>query len=127
MIFRSTFEYQNQKLVKVSGGLFPDPVAPEFGEAIVPICDNRHYTDTNSAQKLSSESIAELRSQGATGKEIIEALVENSATWNDRTEFSKQKYLKKKQTKYMPRVRVLKCTAESLCKTYRMKNPEKIR
>nr|CCA25085.1 tRNA (adenineN(1))methyltransferase noncatalytic subunit trm6 putative [Albugo laibachii Nc14] len=125
--YGSTFEYQNQKLVKVSGGLFPDPVTPEFGEAIVPLCDNRHYTDTNSAQKLSSESIAELRSQGATGKEIIEALVENSATWKDRTEFSKQKYLRKKQTKYMPRVHILKCTAESLCKTYRLKNPDKIR
>ena len=53
-------------------------------------------------------------------------MVENSSTWENKTEFSKQKYLKKKQQKYMPRVRFLRCTAESLCRTYRLKNPAKI-
>ncbi|GMF15076.1 unnamed protein product [Phytophthora lilii] len=110
------FEEQNKKLVKVTGGLFPDPVAP----------DNRHYADTNSAQTLKQTDIGELREKGASGKEIIQKLVENSSTWETKTEFSKQKYLKKKQQKYMPRVRFLRCTAESLCRTYRLKNPAKI-
>lgn len=92
----------------------------------MPSNDNRHYTDTNSAQKLSSTEIGELREGGATGKEIIQKLVENSETWDTKTEFSKQKYLKKKQQKYMPRVRFIKCTAASLCRTYRAKNPGKI-
>ncbi|KAJ8533434.1 hypothetical protein ON010_g13820 [Phytophthora cinnamomi] len=120
------FEEQNKKLVKVTGGLFPDPVAPETGEGFVPDGDNRHYADTNSAQTLKQTDIGELREQGATGKEIIQKLVENSSTWETKTEFSKQKYLKKKQQKYMPRVRFLRCTAESLCRTYRLKNPAKI-
>ncbi|KUF79221.1 bZIP transcription factor 1 [Phytophthora nicotianae] len=120
------FEEQNKKLVKVTGGLFPDPVAPETGDGFVPDGDNRHYADTNSAQTLKQTDIGELREKGASGKEIIQKLVENSSTWETKTEFSKQKYLKKKQQKYMPRVRFLRCTAESLCRTYRLKNPAKI-
>ncbi|KAJ0402965.1 hypothetical protein P43SY_009222 [Pythium insidiosum] len=124
--YGSIFEEQNKKLVPVSGGLFPDPVAPETGEFEVPDTDNRNYTDTNSAQKLSVHDITGMRESGASGREIIQKLVENSETWDAKTEFSKQKYLKKKQQKYMPRVRFLKCTAESLCRTYRAKNPSKI-
>ncbi|KAL4171284.1 hypothetical protein KRP22_009380 [Phytophthora ramorum] len=124
--YGAIFEEQNKKLVKVTGGLFPDPVAPETGEGFVPDGDNRHYADTNSAQTLKQTDIGELREKGASGKEIIQKLVENSSTWETKTEFSKQKYLKKKQQKYMPRVRFLRCTAESLCRTYRLKNPAKI-
>ncbi|GLD96833.1 hypothetical protein PINS_up005516 [Pythium insidiosum] len=124
--YGSIFEEQNKKLVAVSGGLFPDPVAPETGEFEVPDTDNRNYTDTNSAQKLSVHDITGMRESGASGREIIQKLVENSETWDAKTEFSKQKYLKKKQQKYMPRVRFLKCTADSLCRTYRAKNPSKI-
>ncbi|DBA03000.1 TPA: hypothetical protein N0F65_003188 [Lagenidium giganteum] len=124
--YGSIFEVQNKKLTRVDGGLFPDPVAPETGESFVPDSDNRSYADTNSAQKLSAKEIHGLREEGASGQEIIKALVENSETWDAKTEFSKQKYLKKKQQKYMPRVRFLKCTAESLCRTYRLKNPSKI-
>ena len=92
----------------------------------MPDGDNRHYADTNSAQTLKQTDIGGLREKGASGKEIIQMLVENSSTWETKTEFSKQKYLKKKQQKYMPRVRFLRCTAESLCRTYRLKNPSKI-
>ncbi|KUF86724.1 Non-canonical poly(A) RNA polymerase [Phytophthora nicotianae] len=101
------FEEQNKKLVKVTGGLFPDPVAPETGDGFVPDGDNRHYADTNSAQTLKQTDIGELREKGASGKEIIQKLVENSSTWETKTEFSKQKYLKKKQQKYMPHKRTL--------------------
>ncbi|CAI5727971.1 unnamed protein product [Peronospora destructor] len=124
--YGAIFEEQKKKLVKVTGGLFPNPVAPETGEDFVPDGDNRHYADTNSAQTLKQADIGELRESGASGKEIIQKLVENSSTWETKTEFSKQKYLKKKQQKYMPRVRFLRCTAESLCRTYRLKNPAKI-
>lgn len=124
--YGAIFEEQNKKLVKVTGGLFPDPVAPEIGEGFNPDGDNRHYADTNSAQTLKQTDIGELREKGASGQEIIQKLVENSSTWETKTEFSKQKYLKKKQKKYMPRVRFLRCTAESLCRTYRLKNPTKI-
>lgn len=71
----------------------------ETGDVDEPSTDNRDYYDTNSAQQLSDQSIADLRSGGASGQEIIQELVANSSTWQSKTDFSKQKYLKKKQQK----------------------------
>ncbi|OQS00261.1 tRNA (adenine-N(1)-)-methyltransferase non-catalytic subunit trm6 [Thraustotheca clavata] len=120
------FEESNKALVAVTGGLFPDPVAPEVGEFQVPTNDNRHYTDTNDSQKLSNIEIANLRASGVNGSDLIAKLVENSDTWDTKTDFSKQKYLKKKQQKYMPRVQMVRCTAMSLCEVYHVRQPFKI-
>ncbi|KAL0314592.1 UNVERIFIED_CONTAM: tRNA (adenine(58)-N(1))-methyltransferase non-catalytic subunit TRM6 [Sesamum angustifolium] len=43
-------------------------------------------------------------SKGATGDEIVEALIANSATFEKKTAFSQEKYRIKKQKKYAPRV-----------------------
>ena len=61
--------------------------------------DNRNIVDSSTHQKLSKEEIMSLRGEGKAGDEIIKQLVENSATFEDRTEFSKAKYLKKKKKK----------------------------
>lgn len=126
--YGSIFEIKGKSLVKVKAGgrLFPDPVAAETGDVDEPSTDNRDYYDTNSAQQLSDQSIADLRNGGASGQEIIQELVANSSTWQAKTEFSKQKYLKKKQQKYMPRVQILPISAETLCQIYVMKKPAKI-
>jgi tRNA (adenine-N(1)-)-methyltransferase non-catalytic subunit len=107
-------------------GLFPDPVAPEVGTFEVPTKDNRSYTDSNDSQKLSNIEIASLRASGLRGPELIAKIVENSETWDTKTEFSKQKYLKKKQQKYMPRIQMVRCTALSLCEVYHSRQPAKI-
>ncbi|CAK4079955.1 unnamed protein product [Aphanomyces euteiches] len=124
--FGTIFEEKDKVLVPCEGGLFPDPVAPEVGEFEVPVNDNRSYTDTNDSQKLSNVEIAELKAQGVRGSELIAKLVENSDTWDTKTEFSKQKYLKKKQQKYMPRIQMVRCTAMSLCDVYHVRQPTKI-
>ncbi|EOY15014.1 Eukaryotic initiation factor 3 gamma subunit family protein [Theobroma cacao] len=56
--------------------------------------DNRAIIDNNQAQSLT----------GATGNEIVEALIANSATFEKKTQFSQEKYRLKKQKKYAPRV-----------------------
>jgi len=38
---------------------------------------------------------------GLEGQKIIEKLLENSESWNKRTVFSQEKYLKKKMQKYL--------------------------
>ena len=74
--------------------------------------DNRNLTDDNSAQKLSASEIEEMKRfylflrfptfwvlhcfnfifsiprSGISGKEIVQALVEHSATFQNKTEFS---------------------------------------
>ncbi|KAI5678346.1 hypothetical protein M9H77_09296 [Catharanthus roseus] len=88
--------------------------------------DNRELVDNNTAQNLSGEDIDELRRKGASGGEIIEALIRNSSTFEKKTSFSQEKYLLKKQKKYSPRVLVRRPTARSICEAYFKKRPEQI-
>lgn len=80
--------------------------------------DNRNLQDDSSAQKLSAEDITELKDSGATGEEIVSKLVENSATYKDKTEYSKEKYVKKKKRKYVAKFTLLKPTTRLLCESF---------
>jgi hypothetical protein len=88
--------------------------------------DNRNINDTNTAQKMSNKDIAELKEQGLSGTEIIQKLVKNSGTWDLKTEFSQEKWLKKKKKKYLQRFRVIESTPISLCEVYNIKGRDKI-
>lgn len=68
--------------------------------------DNRGYIDSNTAQKLSTADIMKLRESGASGKEIIDALIANSDTWAGKTSFAQEKWLKRKQKKYIRCMRI---------------------
>uniref|UniRef100_A0A5B7AUJ1 tRNA (adenine(58)-N(1))-methyltransferase non-catalytic subunit TRM6 n=1 Tax=Davidia involucrata TaxID=16924 RepID=A0A5B7AUJ1_DAVIN len=88
--------------------------------------DNRTLVDNNTAQSLTGEDIDEMRSQGATGDEIVEALIANSATFGKKTSFSQEKYRLKKQKKYAPRVLLRRPFARSICEAYFKKYPARI-
>lgn len=51
------------------------------------------------AQKLSATEILKMRNEGKSSNQIIQALVTNSATFSEKTEYAKQKYIKKKKTR----------------------------
>ncbi|KAL3514760.1 hypothetical protein ACH5RR_027477 [Cinchona calisaya] len=88
--------------------------------------DNRELVDNNTAQSLTGEDIDEMRRKGASGVEIIEALITNSATFEKKTSFSQEKYRLKKQKKYAPRVLLRRPAARSICEAYFKKRPEQI-
>jgi len=88
--------------------------------------DNRDIVDTNSSQQLSAEDIEGMREEGASGKDIIQSLIEHSETWKHKTSFSQQKWLRRKEQKYAPRLRVLRCEGASVCESYYMKFPERV-
>ncbi|KAL9246238.1 hypothetical protein vseg_019800 [Gypsophila vaccaria] len=88
--------------------------------------DNRALVDNNTAQTLTGEDIEELRKQGATGEQIVEALIANSATFDKKTSFSQEKYRLRKQKKYAPKVLVRRPFVRSISDTYFKKNPTKI-
>ncbi|KAK4419587.1 tRNA (adenine(58)-N(1))-methyltransferase non-catalytic subunit trm6 [Sesamum alatum] len=88
--------------------------------------DNRAIVDNNTAQTLTGEDIDDMRRKGATGDEIVEALIANSATFEKKTAFSQEKYRIKKQKKYAPRVLMRRPFARSICEAYFKKHAEKI-
>ena len=61
--------------------------------------DNRDLTDKDN-QKLSRDEINKMREDGVDGVEIVEKLIENSETFQNKTKFSQEKFLKKKAKKY---------------------------
>ncbi len=52
---------------------------------------------------MTHEQIEALKASGIKSDELINKLIENSETWNKRTKFSQEKYLRKKMQKYMVR------------------------
>jgi len=79
--------------------------------------DNRNLLDISGNQKLSKDEIEELKNE-LDGKAIIEKLIENSDTFQQKTEYSKAKYLKKKKEKYLPIYQILRPTARTLAELY---------
>ncbi|XWS24473.1 hypothetical protein CRYUN_Cryun28dG0105600 [Craigia yunnanensis] len=88
--------------------------------------DNRAIIDNNQAQSLTGGDIDAMRRQGATGTEIVEALIANSSTFEKKTQFSQEKYRLKKQKKYAPRVLLRRPFSRSICEAYFKKYPARI-
>lgn len=70
--------------------------------------DNRDIIDDGLSQKLSTDDILKLKDNMACSVDIVEKLVSNSKTFNEKTEYSQQKYLKKKETKYFEYIQIIK-------------------
>jgi len=68
--------------------------------------DNRNIFDDGRSQLLSTEEIISLRTSGMSGQAIVGQLIEISKTFRDKTEYSQEKYLKKKEKKYFEYVTV---------------------
>lgn len=88
--------------------------------------DNRSITDDGTSQKLSKEEILQLQETGMTGKEIIGSLIENSKSFAAKTEYSQEKYIKKKERKYFRFLTVCRPTVVSLHEVYFRLNHDKI-
>lgn len=50
-------------------------------------------------QVVQADAILEMREAGSTGSDIITALVKGSSTFQQKTQFAQEKYLKKKQAR----------------------------
>ncbi|XP_078446323.1 eukaryotic initiation factor 3 gamma subunit family protein [Wolffia australiana] len=87
--------------------------------------DNRMLIDDNKAQSLTGMDIDEMRRCGASGEEIIEALISNSSTFEKKTMFSQEKYKLKKQKKYAPKILLRRPFSRSICEAYFKKYPNR--
>ncbi|XP_045584093.1 tRNA (adenine(58)-N(1))-methyltransferase non-catalytic subunit TRM6 isoform X1 [Procambarus clarkii] len=88
--------------------------------------DNRDLQDDGRSQKLTSEEIIQLKGSGLTGKEVIQTITENSTTFKDKTVFSKEKYVNKKQKKYGEIITIHRPSIRLLSNMYYTQDPLKI-
>ena len=66
--------------------------------------NNSKLVDDNTAQQLRHEEIEQMKLDGRGGRAIVDAVVKNSATFAAKTEYAKEKYVRKKQKKCVSQI-----------------------
>eukprot|EP01080_Neovahlkampfia_damariscottae_P005841 gene5841-9664_t len=88
--------------------------------------DNRNIVDDGNSQSISVEDINEMRIKNMDKQEIITKLIEGSKSFSEKTNFSQEKYIKRKKKKYYQFILVCEPTIFLLADLYFKKNPSKI-
>ena len=109
--FGFEYEVKNQEMFLVENASIEINTAKDINK------DNRNLFDNGENQKLKYEEILKLKEDN-TATEIIDKLIENSASFSQKTEYSQEKYIKKKKDKYLPVYRILKPTIRNLCNVF---------
>ena len=76
--------------------------------------NNSDLVGQNSNQSLTHDEVLELKQQHK-GPEILKALQDGSTTFAGKTEFSQEKWLKKKAKKYLQYVTARRPTSDLIC------------
>lgn len=87
--------------------------------------DNRNITDDGESQKMTKDDIVKLRDEDLSSSVIVGKLISNSTTFASKTEFSQEKYLKKKEKKYFEYVQIRRPTIRLLAQLYFRQDPSK--
>lgn len=120
------FELKENKLVLYDPTSFKDEELIKMEEEELKRT-NKELFDKNDSQKLTHEQIAELKKKGVDGETLVKQLIENSETFEKKSSFSQQKYIKKKKKKHHICIQVLKPTSNLICKALFEKSPDKIK
>ncbi|GJJ13094.1 hypothetical protein Clacol_007344 [Clathrus columnatus] len=88
---------------------------------------NELIYDGQSVQPLSSEEIEQLKKQNTPATAIIQAQIENHVNYHLKTEYSKDKYRKRKEAKFSKSFSTLEPTLYNVNEYWFSKDPSKIR
>ncbi|KAI8924663.1 Gcd10p family-domain-containing protein [Entophlyctis helioformis] len=92
---------------------------------------NQTIVDDPSSQKLTQQDIEALKSKSMQGLvdhgSLIQMIAQNHAGFEKKTDFSKAKYIKRKQKKFSKVFTPVRPTVRVICEHYLTKKPEKIR
>ncbi|BFU18777.1 eukaryotic initiation factor 3, gamma subunit, putative [Entamoeba histolytica HM-1:IMSS-B] len=113
--------------VEVKDNIFVDGKSPD--ELVAEFCindgtitkDNRNLQDSNSNQQLTDQQIVEMKQNGLSGEEIIKELLSHSDTYEGKTAFSQEKYIKKKIGKHVATFQILEASPINVCDYYNLK------
>ncbi|XP_050305485.1 tRNA (adenine(58)-N(1))-methyltransferase non-catalytic subunit TRM6 [Anthonomus grandis grandis] len=87
--------------------------------------DNRDITVEEDTQALTKDDIDKLQDSELNSNTIIGELVNNSKTFNMKTEYSQEKYIKKKEKKYFEYIQLRRPTIRLLCNMFYRQDPTK--
>ncbi|ESO87742.1 hypothetical protein LOTGIDRAFT_234974 [Lottia gigantea] len=87
---------------------------------------NKDLTESDENQRIKQDEILKMKEAGISGEEIVDKLIENSQTFQNKTEFSQEKYIKKKKEKHVAVIRVLKPTTRLVFEMFYRNSPADI-
>ena len=94
-------------------------------------CDNRLIHDDGTAQRLSQHEVEAMKSQVNDGQlqstVMLQKLIDNSASFDKRTQYSKAKYIQRKREKFAKIFTVIRPTPRVICDHYLNKGNFRIR
>ncbi|GAA5892749.1 hypothetical protein JCM8208_004081 [Rhodotorula glutinis] len=88
---------------------------------------NNEFIASAGAQTLSFDEIQALKDSGLSGREIIQKQIEEHKSFELKTEYSKEKYLKRKEAKWMQVFTPLEPTVHQIAQFHFDKQPSKTR
>ncbi|GAA6051958.1 hypothetical protein JCM3770_002984 [Rhodotorula araucariae] len=88
---------------------------------------NNEFIASQGAQTLSFDEIKALKDSGLSGREIIQKQIEEHKSFELKTEYSKEKYLKRKEAKWMQVFTPLEPTVHQIAQFHFEKQPSKTR
>lgn len=116
--------------IESSGSLssmLPEEIEADISEITA---TNQTLLDTNTSQRLTTTDIEALKMQVATGDldahSMVDVLVKNSDTFEQKNEFSQIKYVQRKQKKFLRWFVVRRPSARTLCQHFMTRDPRKI-
>lgn len=115
-----------RRLVPVVPRGAPDESEDVAGAGAGAVSDNRNLVDQNTHQALTAEAIAALKQRGATGADIVRQLVEHSATFQEKTVYAQEKYIRRKKQKHESVVVSLFPGAANIAAAAFTKDPAKV-
>jgi hypothetical protein len=88
--------------------------------------NNSGYVDNNTAQKLKDIDIQQFKEQGLSASEIIKSLIDNSETFALKSDFAQEKWIKRKEKKYLKKYQIFPANPLTLCESSYRKNHDKV-
>jgi hypothetical protein len=88
--------------------------------------NNSGYVDNNTAQKLKDVDIQQFKDQGLSASEIIKSLIDNSETFALKSDFAQEKWIKRKEKKYLKIYQIFPANPLTLCESSYRKNHDKV-
>jgi len=122
--FVSTFQEKLQPDHAIEKGEGGD--GSESGTSASQRPDNRDLVDDDSNQGLKRDDIEAMKQERMDGVKIMDKLIENSASFGQKTKFSQTKFLKKKAKKYFQFVRIRRPSIRLLLDIHYKSDPIKI-
>ncbi|KAF5101812.1 hypothetical protein D0Z00_000674 [Geotrichum galactomycetum] len=121
--FGYTYEIIGEKQLRVVSDQFNKDTVDE----LEPDENNQELNDDPSAQQLTMEEIEQLKKESADGgREIIEKVISSHSAFLKKTTFSQEKYIKRKEQKFLKRFTPMPVGTSELIEFYLDKEAHKV-